>query len=115
MAVVTTKIGATPNRIRYRSVGFGTGTLTRAQLIADCAAGPLKKFFESITEDAVWTDLQDDMRLSSFFVQELVPAADEFFILNFTGNPQVVNPGMGGSDPNYRLRWEFQFNHSLVR
>ncbi len=115
MAVVTTKIGATPNRVRYRSVGFGTGTLTRADLIDDCAAGPLKKFFERVVADAVWTDLQDDMRLSSSFVQELVAAADEFFILNFTGNPQVVNPGMGGSDGSYTVRWEFQFNHSLVR
>jgi hypothetical protein len=51
MAVTLTKVAATPYCLKYTWLGTGndSGSKTAAQLIADCAAGPLKELLTQVS------------------------------------------------------------------
>ena len=50
MAITLTKAAATPSSLKYTWLGTGNdiGTKTASQLIADCAAGPLKSLLTQV-------------------------------------------------------------------
>lgn len=119
MAVALAKLGGDQGALRYRATGTGgTGTVTQAQLVSDCEAGPLRQFLDGISVDADWQALiTTNMGVTVVGIQELASSDDTDRILaSFdtagAGNRQL-SVGMGGG--NMQARIEIRFHHSLVR
>lgn len=101
--------------LRYTAIASGAGTdntLTRTQLLADAAAGPLKNKLAN-TPDSEWGGLDSDPEVS-------------VYVSPIAGTPAVVGYNFGSpSEGVYALQLtalaagtatvEIRFNHSIDR
>lgn len=105
---------ASPHMLRYTETASGAGTdntLTRAQMLADAVAGPLKTKLAN-TADSAWNGLDDDPELS-------------VYVSGIAGTPAVVGSNFASpsSVPTLQLTAlaagsatvEIRFNHSIDR
>ena len=111
-------VATSPHRIRYSlasdGAGAGTQIRTRAQIIADCANGPLKALLQKILEgSAEWSGLgSSDTRVS--ILSTVVTAGGSGFA-QYLVNLSPSSISFTVTAATTQAVFEILFNHSLVR
>jgi hypothetical protein len=112
MAVTLTKVAATPYCLKYTWLGTGTdiGAKTAAQLIADCAAGPLKQLLTQVNAGLnagvtglTWATLAHSALLSVYLMLEATSGTTTNEISSaFTSGPNTfsINIAVGANTEN---------------
>ncbi|HEV3059584.1 MAG TPA: hypothetical protein VGY48_15145 [Vicinamibacterales bacterium] len=97
MAIGFTKAGASPYALKYfLNGGAGSATRSATQMIADCAAGPLKTLLQEVNAGLTplgtngWTNLANSVPLSIYVTPLSVGAAGDCGACGFTGGPNGI-------------------------
>lgn len=116
MALSIASTNATAHRIRYGVGGTGgAATLNRAQadVVSDCAEGPLKQLLSSITTDAAWTALNNDPRITLIATPRGQVADADLGVTFIISSGRRLGFGTtAGVSGEYSV--DVVFNHSLV-
>lgn len=123
MALTITVLNATQDMLRLNAATGGEGgdtvVLTQAQLIALCAAGPLKNLLTAPLYDgppgpgvAAWANMVEDGRLSVYATSTGTGVISGTY--NFTTD-SGVNHFFMGTDGAGNVVFELNFRHSVNR
>lgn len=103
-----TKLGSTPNSVRYQLDGNSGGvSKTQAQLLADLDAGPLKEILTRISTNAAWTALTNDLRFIVYGRTIQTVAADDWTVVWSTGGGRNLAFGFGQTGNAYVIDLRF--------
>lgn len=114
---------ATPNALKYTYTGSGTGSKTATQMIADCAAGPLKTFLSQVNSGLnagisglTWAGLLQSMPLSvtSTLTSSTGGAVAECLLCGFTTGPNAFQ-GVSPTADSVTAIVEVRFKNSIDR
>jgi hypothetical protein len=120
MAATLTKVSAAPHALKYSYVADGSDTVikTQTQLVADCAAGPLKELLRKSYSPAAWTALCEGT-LFSVYLTLLPPTStgpvtpNPVAVFDTFGPDNLMRISIGAAVS--RLLVELRFNHSIDR
>ena len=129
-----TKISSAPDMLRYyvASTDGAVGSLTATQLIADCAAGPLKNLLTQLNTAGTWgantatpagynptLNSKLSTTLCSYTINSIGAGASYQYFNNGSANVVAVTGGVRDDTTvlgNYTSAiLEIRFNHSTIR
>jgi hypothetical protein len=123
MALSVTKAGASQHSLKYSYTGSGafTTVVTAAQLIADCAAGPLKDLLQRANAGittVTWGNLGTSKALSIYVTQNGTSGGGTSvgpFVSLAAGVPNELSTFLNSADGTVNGTIELRYHPSQVR
>lgn len=123
MALTVTKAGASQHSLKYAYSGSGSTTtnVTAAQMIADCAAGPLKDLLQRVNSGitaTTWGNLTSSKSLSLYVTQNGTSGGGTSvgpFVSLSPGTPNVLATFLNSADGTVNGTIELRYFPTQVR